>query len=207
MVNKEVIEILQWAIVVSFLLVLLQCLQSLGLFDPVTIKQCRLPTMLVATSSANGILPRTSPLMAKVALMASNRGVEEESPEEQDGPARGQLIGEFVGALRQKAQVGQSEHGVVLEVGSVRVTKEAQQAWASRLSSDPSIKVRIIKGRSVNMATVTERNSKLANTIARWRLLRRLGKRVSTNNYDVSMDVILLVSPKRRRLSLITGAC
>lgn len=202
MIPEEVVEVLQWSVLIVVLLVLLNILHSLGVFDPVAIKQCRIPTMLVATSSAHGTLPQITPLMAKVALMASLRGVEEETPEEQDGPARGQLVGEFAGALRRKAQIGPSEHGVVLEVGSVRVTKEAQKAWGSRLSSDPSVQVRILKARQVTIATVPERNSRIAIIVARWRILRRLGRRTRTN-YNGSTDVMLLVSPKKRRLSMI----
>lgn len=202
LVPSYAVEGLIWAALAATLLLILNTLYAMGVLDPVTVMRCQLPRMLIATMTAEGVLPQVSSHMADVAMIAANRGVEEEHSDEKWMPARGHLIGEFMGALcRRGGAPGLSEHGVVLEVGTTRATEKARQAWEQRLSRYSHVTVRLIAPKSAIVAASVERSSSLATIVARWRLLRRLERRIRDASVK-PVDVTLFVSPRHRTLSM-----
>lgn len=194
--STEVAEILFMVIIIVVLLTFINFLSKIGLLDPVPVKQSDLPTILIATSLAYNVRPETSSLMAEIAAQVAKRGVEDESSAQIEYPARGQLIAVFPGRPSVDMCPAVSHHGVVLDVGEQRVTEQSRLSWATRLSSDTSIRVSILSPVHVTYIETVERIGNIPARVARWRILRRLARRL--HDGDTASSLILLVSPRRR---------
>ena len=155
------------------LLFLVNVLHIVGVFDDIKVVNTELPSILIATASSPWTPPEVTAEMAFVATLTSKHGLQEETnitaevgDQQPQHVARGYLYGKFPNCILKTGSTRpsiHSTHGVVLEVGDLRVTEATKDAWQKRLSkrldgSNAQVDVRIVDKGEELLVKTTERS-------------------------------------------------
>lgn len=144
----ELYQLVAMLIALLLLLRLAQYLASKGAFSAMPVKRQPMPPLLIAYTNHRSAKPGTHAAMIQIAAAAQGRGVQEERGilgEEEWSVARGELAGVYH-AVPHAGMAAPAELGIVIDVGTDRVTPAARAAWEKRLvtAGVDGVSVRIV---------------------------------------------------------------